>query len=111
MIGFFFSSNTNIFGLTKKGEYEYKYIRFQEKKANTNTNIVKLTKKGEYQFEYKYWGWYSQIQIRIFVTHCMECIGSPQLTVLDYWQEVGMARIGLDFMRKVNVSHFLASLI
>ena len=32
--------NTNIFGLTKKGGYEYKYIWFEEeKKANMNTNI------------------------------------------------------------------------
>ena len=50
----FKNTNTNIFGFTKKGEYEYKYIRFEEKKGiwieiylgwqkrvntNTNTNI------------------------------------------------------------------------
>ena len=47
-----FLINTNIFGLTKKGEYEYKYIRFDEKRANTNTNCIGLIKKGKYEYKY-----------------------------------------------------------
>ena len=34
------NTNTNIFGLIKKGEYKYKCIR--------------VTKKGEYEYEYEY---------------------------------------------------------
>ena len=61
------NTNTNIFGLTKKVEYEYEYILFEEKgqiqiwiklgwqkRANTNmiTNI--LTGVCKYQYNYEY---------------------------------------------------------
>ena len=47
-------TNTNIFGMHVKDEYEYEYIRVDKKRANTNTNIFGVTKKGEYEYEYEY---------------------------------------------------------
>ena len=52
---------TNIFGLTRKEEYEYYYIWLNKKGVNTNTNIFWLTNKGEYK--YKYSDWYFLIRI------------------------------------------------
>ena len=44
----------------------------KKNRANTNTNIFGLTKKGEYKYKYEYFDLYLQmrIQIQIFVTHC-----------------------------------------
>ena len=52
------------FGWEKKGNY--KHIRL--KWGNTNTNIFGLTKKGEDKYKCKYSDWYLQIQIQI--TNC-----------------------------------------
>ena len=51
-----FLANTSIFGL------------------NINTNIFGWTKKGYYEYEYKYLDWYLQIrvQVQIFVKHCKD---------------------------------------
>ena len=52
------------------GEYKYKYILCGKKSTNTNTNMFGLTKKGEYVYKYEYLDWYLLIWIQICVTHC-----------------------------------------
>ena len=46
------NTNTNIFGLIKKGEYEYEYIRVDKKRANTNTNTNIWTVIRKYEYKY-----------------------------------------------------------
>ena len=54
---FLTNKNTNIFGLTKKSEYKYQYIQFEEEKnANTNANIFELTKEDKYEKNIRIFG-------------------------------------------------------
>ena len=61
------NTKTNIFGLIKKGEYKYEYIRVDKKgeykyeynpgdkkRANTNTNMNIQTDICEYEYKYEY---------------------------------------------------------
>ena len=48
------NTNTNIFGLIRKGEYKYEYIRGDKKRANTKTNMNIQTDILEYEYEYEY---------------------------------------------------------
>ena len=59
------NTNTNIFGLTKKGEYKYKYMLL-EKKGQIQIKIYLVwKKKGEYEYEYIRVDKKGRIQIRI----------------------------------------------
>ena len=64
--------NINLFGLTKKGEYIYKYIWVE--------------KKGEYKYKYIRVDKQGPIRIQIFVTHC-----TGSLHTLDFLDRVQAA--------------------
>ena len=61
---------------------KYEYIRF-EKRVNTNSNIFGLTKKGYYEYEYKYLDWYLQIRVQVqmsvWMSVCLSvCLSPPK---------------------------------